>query len=370
MPKRHSEARSAERIAFEVYLRTGRRIDLELAAEQKFNPYHDPRNGRFTFAPGGPRSIANPIFSDRGKPWKPKPQAPGTASPSETPSMRRIAGAPDDPSLATPAGRAFFTPGGGGRGRGGRGSGARRPPRDPVLLEHAFPGLNRLPAGAILRMADGVLDLTTAAQEATGELHRAQVRQLVEEIREIDPDYGFASLGEADTLEGRVNEIKALRFDRALAYYRQRGDLGPMQLEVARMMQERADSAYEEAVQRYEAGRLTPRLSREEAIGNYIDGAVKMSLRWTFNVRQVDISRGNPIQVVRREYATDRTYRVPDARAGNIAFDVTLTRKTLSTSQIRGFFRANFRPAAVIIIRPSQLGGSYTYAIKRPERQT
>lgn len=37
--------------AFEYYLRTGRRLaPLE---EAKFNPYHDPANGRFAFAPGG-----------------------------------------------------------------------------------------------------------------------------------------------------------------------------------------------------------------------------------------------------------------------------------------------------------------------------
>jgi len=35
--------------AFAFYLRTGRRLDLEV----KFNPWHDPDDGRFTFAGGG-----------------------------------------------------------------------------------------------------------------------------------------------------------------------------------------------------------------------------------------------------------------------------------------------------------------------------
>lgn len=134
-------------------------------------------------------------------------------------------------------------------------------------------------------------------------------------------------------------------------------------------MQERADSAYEEAVEQYEAGRLTPRLSREEAIGNYVDAAVRADLRTIFNVNLVDTSRGQPVRVVGREYetsGTDRTYRIPDARVGTVAFDVTLTEKTLRTPQVRGFFNADFRPDIVVIIRPSQLGGSYTYAIKRP----
>jgi len=33
--------------------------------ERKFNPYHDPHNGRFTFAPDGARSPANVVISDK-----------------------------------------------------------------------------------------------------------------------------------------------------------------------------------------------------------------------------------------------------------------------------------------------------------------
>ena len=65
------EFKSAERLAFEIYLRTGRRIRPE-PAERKFNPYHDPRNGQFTFAPGGPQSVADAVFSDRNGVWRPK----------------------------------------------------------------------------------------------------------------------------------------------------------------------------------------------------------------------------------------------------------------------------------------------------------
>ncbi len=50
------ERKSADRLAFEHYLRTGERLTAEewtSRVECKFNPYHDPRNGQFTFAPGG-----------------------------------------------------------------------------------------------------------------------------------------------------------------------------------------------------------------------------------------------------------------------------------------------------------------------------
>ena len=50
-----SERKSADRLAFEHYLRTGRRLTTAewLAEERKFNPYPNPDDGRFTFAPGG-----------------------------------------------------------------------------------------------------------------------------------------------------------------------------------------------------------------------------------------------------------------------------------------------------------------------------
>ena len=50
------ENKSAESIAFDLYLRTGRRVSPEFITElleQKFNPYHDPNDGRFTSGPGG-----------------------------------------------------------------------------------------------------------------------------------------------------------------------------------------------------------------------------------------------------------------------------------------------------------------------------
>lgn len=50
-------ARSTRPSAFAHYLRTGRRLPPQEPAapeiEFKFNPYHDPETGRFTFAPGG-----------------------------------------------------------------------------------------------------------------------------------------------------------------------------------------------------------------------------------------------------------------------------------------------------------------------------
>lgn len=77
------------------------------------------------------------------------------------------------------------------------------------------------------------------------------------------------------------------------------------------------------------------------------------------------------VRVNSREYdtsGTDRTYRRPDARVGDVAFDVTLSQKTAKTAQVRGFFSSDFRPQRVVIVRPSQLGPGSTYAIARPGR--
>ncbi len=53
------------RRAFSHWLRTGfwPTVRTPDGIELKFNPYHDPRNGQFTFAPGGPRSLSDVIIS-------------------------------------------------------------------------------------------------------------------------------------------------------------------------------------------------------------------------------------------------------------------------------------------------------------------
>jgi hypothetical protein len=76
--------RSAELRAFEIYLRHGMVVDrAELDEERKFNPYHDPDDGRFTFAPGrgtlAPRSgLGRNVVSQVGQRSNSKSPAPQT----------------------------------------------------------------------------------------------------------------------------------------------------------------------------------------------------------------------------------------------------------------------------------------------------
>lgn len=60
---------SEERRAFAIWLRTGRRLRLgeEGAIEVKFNPWHDPANGQFTFAGRGQASTGRRETGDRAR---------------------------------------------------------------------------------------------------------------------------------------------------------------------------------------------------------------------------------------------------------------------------------------------------------------
>lgn len=216
---------------------------------------------------------------------------------------------------------------------------------------------------------DNILDLTGPATRLTTELTEAHVNLLIGQIRTIDPNYRLDTLGFPTTLEGQANLIRQLRLDRAAAFYRVRGEIRPLQVETLRYLQERTDKAYEQGIIEYERGRLNVRLSREEAIGNYVDRAVRLNLKELYNRLGIATSRDGPIRIIGREYDSsggDHSYRIPDARVGNVAFDVSLTRKISRTPQVRGFFNSDFKPDAVVIVRPSHLGPSSTYVITRP----
>jgi hypothetical protein len=356
------------RQAYSHWLRTGRWVRPygPDGRELKFNPYHDPRNGQFTFAPGGPRSLSHIIVSDRqgNRSWiegLPRNDAENREQTQGGPAP----GGADKPSEQTRVQLA-------GRGRGPsmpRGGNARAF-QDPMTLEQAFPGLRTAPGGAIVAVADGFLDLTGPARAATTELSRLWTNQLEQEIQALDPNYRLDTFGSPQTLQGQLNNIDLLRFQRAATYLRVKGDAKPLQGETLRLIQQSADVAYADGLKLLKARRLEPRLSNQEALGNYVDRQVRAALQRQYGRFGIDYSGAGPVRVNRREMnssETDLTYRRPDARVGEIAFDVTLTAKTLKTPQVRGFFASDWRPSHVVIIRPSQLGNAHTYVISRPK---
>ncbi len=246
-----------------------------------------------------------------------------------------------------------------------------------MTLEQSFPGLRNSPGGAVVAVADNLFDLTGPADAMTAEVLQNQTRQLSAQIKAIDPAWHYDEIVPTDALGNRIETIQHLtaklndlRFQRAAVTARVRGDYKSLQVETLRFVQQRAHVAYDRGAALLKAGRLTPRLSDQEALGNYIDQQVRRNLREHYNQSGIDSAGAGPVRVNRRENNSsggDLTYRRPDARVNDVAFDVTLTRKTLSTPQVRGFFDADFRPSRVVIIRPRQLGSDHTYAISRPE---
>jgi hypothetical protein len=228
--------------------------------------------------------------------------------------------------------------------------------------------------GIPLAPVDGFLGVSALADEADLDGALGQYWALVHQIKQVDPTFADEELlppGGIDGLswQGRANLINNLRMERAAAYYRMHGDVGFLQVETLRFLQDAVDAAYTEAVSAADAGRLQPRLSREEAIGNWMDARVRRALRQMFDDYQIPYGPRAGVTINNRDYETSengQSYRLSDLRIRDVSFDWTLWPKTISTPQIRGFFRADSQPRAVIIIRPSQLGGDNTYLIPRP----
>jgi len=371
-----TEYKSAERIAFDHYLRTGRILSSPTPLERKFNPYHDPRNGQFTFAPGGPRSLANVAISRQKRSLVGEHKlsnnigrAAGNASSATQsippPGMPEAVYRPDENRADFQLTQYKPNP----RARVGGNGGP--PLNDPMTIERVFPGISAARGGSMLSLADNIFDLTGPSNRLTLSLMTDHVNLIIEQIRKIDPQYKLNTLGFPSTIEGLENLTSTWRLDRASAFYLARNEIRPLQVEVLRFLQEKTDIEYAKSVKLFNDGKLVPRFSREEAIGNQVDRAVRFELRKLYQGLDIATNANGPIRIIGREYDTsgsDKSYRIPDARIANIAFDVSLTKKTLGTAQIRGFFNADFSPDAVVIVRPRQLGVNSTYIITRPRK--
>ncbi|TXJ10934.1 MAG: hypothetical protein E6Q28_13410 [Afipia sp.] len=224
----------------------------------------------------------------------------------------------------------------------------------------------------MVAMADHLLDISGPARQLTTQLTEEHVSLLIRQIKALEPNYGPAILAFPTTPAGQVNLVNYLRMERAAAFYRARGELRPLQVEIIRFLQKRTSEAYDRGVKSYNLGRLSTNLSREEAIGNFIDKDVRQQLRELYNNHGIETSKIGPIRIIGREYdssGNDLTYRIPDARIGDTMIDITLSRKTISSRQIRGFFNSDMNPKSVVIVRPRQVGNDSVYMIIKPGKQ-
>jgi len=304
-----SISRSPARLAFAHFLRTGWRLPdsaFELdpePLEAKFNPYHDPQNGQFTFGPGG------------------APISDGVYRPDDgTPSLTLTGGSEPPPGLGDNSGRFH----------------------DPMTLDQTFPGLANAPAGSIIAVADPFLDLTGPGSQITSAMSLAYSQNLIAQIQAIDPSYRYDSLGFPDTFDGQMREINDLRWDRAAAIYNaleaaKIGELPPAPTErmaIGNYIDKAVKSDFRDVLQVRNLTAPTGQIVRVSS-------------------REYDSS------------GDDLSYSIPDARVGDTAFDMTLSPKGPTTPQVRRFFNSDFRPNSVVIIRPRQLGANSTYIIKR-----
>lgn len=365
--------------AFACWLRTGSwPVD---AIERKFNPYHDPRDGRFTFAPGGPRSLERVVVAQRRRSAAKLANDGGTVPRFDAvqadnrgtlaPAVLRADRGDAQLQLAGAAGR----PPGTRPGRGDNGG----PPPVPMTLEQAFPGLANTPAGGVLAVMDQAFDIFGPAARLNADLHNRRLEQLRARILGIDPVYPIPQLswGKAVTASAQANEIRQMlghlnraSFTHAARIFKATGDYRPLQVQTRQFLQDATDAAYDVALANLRNGKLRPVPTPSVALGNAIDRQVRRVLRRRFAELGIDAAGSGPVRVNRREnISNEGTYRRPDARVGRIAFDVTLALKTGRTGQVKGFFAADFKPIYVVIIRPSQLDVGSSYIILRKEAE-
>jgi hypothetical protein len=117
-----------------------------------------------------------------------------------------------------------------------------------MTLQDTFPGLKNQPGLAIaLAPIDSFLGVSGAADGANLSASEAEYAKLYSQIRAIDPTFRDDELQplSAMTWQGRNNVINSLRMKRAAAYYRVRGNIGPLQVETLRFVQDAVEKGRE-----------------------------------------------------------------------------------------------------------------------------
>jgi hypothetical protein len=252
------------------------------------------------------------------------------------------------------------------------GTGAEPPAQEPTTLDQMFPGLKNNPAIAIIAPIEHFLAVGAEADGANLDIATGQYRQLVREIRAIDPNWrdnvfylpgGLAGL----SWQGRNAVLEYLRVELAVAYYKIRHDPEPLQVETIRFLHKVVDDAYNLAEYKYKSGQLDVRQSPAEAIGNEVDREVRAQLKTFFSSHGINFGADQDVTVNNRVYTGyGNEYRLPDAQVADLAIEWTLQGKTMATAQVRGFLRAQRGTRGAVIIRPSQLGGDSVYLIPHP----
>jgi hypothetical protein len=138
---------------------------------------------------------------------------------------------------------------------------------------------------------------------------------------------------------------------------------------VYRHYQRYIDDAYTAVLRARDAGRLTPPngVSMETFMGQLVDQRARIRLRNWLRTEEISEGAQGTIAVNRwlRDPGGTNGYRIPDIRipGARIILDGTIGIKTNATAQIVDFFNFSLGDR-IIIVRPTQLGGSYGLVLR------
>ena len=310
---------SEKRQAFSWWLRTGRLPTVRSAAglELKFNPYHDPKDGRFTFGPGGAGSVA--AYGE-----------------GQGPRM----------------------------GRGGN----SRAFEDPMTVEQAFPEINDPALKTFAAITGPLLDIVGPAAEAQIQVLDRHSKEVLSDIKRLDPNFVYQYMNSGHpSVEGSANRLDDLLMWQAATHARFLADYAPLRAQMIRRVQREVDKAYKEGLERLNKGTLKNRgVNNGMKLGNFIDVHVRENIRETLNQYGIKMSSNGMVRVNRREYVTSKgSYGLPDIRIADTYIEVSITRKTMADEQLRRFSETSPKPRYIVVVTPSGTHPNHTYVIKQ-----
>ena len=128
------------------------------------------------------------------------------------------------------------------------------------------------------------------------------------------------------------------------------------------------DDGYSAAQQALQNGKLQvpSGISQNTVLGQFTDQYARTAMNEWLDSEGIDEGAGELIQVNRYLYdpAGSGSYRIPDVSipGANQIYDATLGFKSWSTPQIQGFYQYS-GGSNITIVRPTQLGGSYSILV-------
>ncbi len=265
-----------------------------------------------------------------------------------------------------------------------RGGPVRLPPAGIPIAE------NRGWDAALNIAADplGLLEPYFATKAAMAQLNDAMMKQRVDAFRQSMIDAGvknvpegydrayFAGGRQGDDYAGTLNKLANQYLDHMQDHrlrevwgdnYKDirigKSQMGVLEFEkwVLDAQQKAVDRAYTQGIEAIRRGDIKVENGQYAlVVGNYVDRHQKLELRAMARAEGINDSGPSKIWGINRriKIETPANHAIPDSRIGyNLYSDATLSRKTAESVQIQRWNA--IRPGHTIIIRPTQIGGSY-----------